>query len=386
MIRSAGVSDPRQPRRLLIVLPGWVGDTVLATPALAAIRRRWPQASIALLGKTHLLELLADGGFADEGIAWGSGSQKPGAGDMLRVASHLRRRAFDTALVLPNSFRSAVQCCMAGIGRRIGYDRDGRGWLLTDGVRPLRANGKFVPVSMVDYYNELARRLDCRQTDRKLRLGTNERDEGTVEALLARRGLSVASPLVVIHAGASFGAAKCWLPERFAEVADRLTDEQAATILLSCGPGEVGIVPAIARMMRRRAHVLNDPPLSIGQLKALIRRSDLLVTNDTGPRHFPIAFGRPVVTIFGSTDPRWTESDHPLERKCLVPVDCGPCMRRVCPLGHHKCMTGVTTEMVVGAARELLALPRRAGASPPPDRGSQRAPDTSLTRQAKLIG
>ena len=159
------------------------------------------------------------------------------------------------------------------------------------------------------------------------------------------------------------------MPERFAEVGDRLIADEGATVLLSCGPGEVEVVPQIGGMMRRGGHALNDPPLSIGQLKALIRRADLLVTNDTGPRHFPIAFGLPVVTIFGSTDPRWTESNHPLERKCLVSVDCGPCMKRVCPLEHHKCMTGVTTEMVVAAARELLAL-RAASAAP----GEQRRP------------
>ncbi len=105
--------------------------------------------------------------------------------------------------------------------------------------------------------------------------------------------------------------------------------------------------------MRHEAIVLDQPVLPLRQLKALVRRSDLLVTNDTGPRHFACAFNVPVVTIFGSTDPRWTETDYALERKIIVPVDCGPCMKRTCPL-DHRCMMRVTAEMVLGAALELL--------------------------------
>jgi len=326
----------------------------LATPTLAAIRRRWPRAHVTLLGKKHLLELLSDGGFADDGLEWNAGSSGAGRADFLRLAGRIRRRGCDTAVLLPNSFRSALLCRLAGIPRRIGYSRDGRGFLLTDRLRPIRQNGKFVPLSMVDYYNQIARRLDCQQIDRRLRLGTSEREEEAVDDLLAGLGLTGARPLVVIHTGASFGSAKCWLPERFAELADRLIAGEGAAVMLSCGPGEVDAVPRIGGLMRQHAHMLTDPPLTIGQLKALIRRCDLLVTNDTGPRHFAVAFDRPVVTIFGSTDPRWTECDHPLEIKCSVPVDCGPCMLRVCPL-DHRCMTGVTVDQVFGAARKLLA-------------------------------
>lgn len=342
------------PHRLLAVLPGWVGDTVLATPALAAIRRRWPDAYVTILGKPHLLDLLADGGFHDDAISWLYGAKKRGRINLRKLASHVRAQSFDTAVLFPNSFRSALLGFLARIPRRVGYARDGRSMLLTDRLPPVKERGEFVPISMVDSYNKLAQRLGCDEIDRQLRLGTHPRDEAYVDALLEKLGVAERRPLVIMHTGASFGSAKCWLPERFAETADRLIDEHGATVALSCGPNEVESVPHIANMMKRRPIVLNDPPLTIGQLKAMIRRSDLLVTNDTGPRHFPVAFGLPVVTIFGSTDPRWTEANHPLERKCMISVECGPCMKRVCPLGHHDCMKGVTTDMVMRAAAELL--------------------------------
>lgn len=362
MLMPSDSTNNAAPQRLLAVLPGWVGDTVLATPALAAIRTRWPGAYVTILGKPHLLDLLADGGFADDAISWFHRAKKPGSINMADLAGHLRSQAFDTAVLFPNSFRSALLCFWARIPRRIGYARDGRSLLLTDRLRPVKERGRFVPISMVDTYNKLAQRVGCDVIDRQLRLGTNPRDEAMVELLLEQRGVAGRRPLVVMHSGASFGSAKCWLPERFAETADRLIEEHGATVALSCGPNEVESVPHIANMMKREPLALTDPLLTIGQLKALIRRSDLLVTNDTGPRHFPVAFGLPVVTIFGSTDPRWTEANHPLERKCMISVECGPCMQRICPLGHHDCMTGVTTDMVMRAAAELLATRAKAWA------------------------
>lgn len=343
------------PQRILAVLPGWVGDTVLATPALHALRTQYPGAHVTLLGKAPLLAVLADGGFADDAVAWTAGAKKPGKINVLKLSRILRERNFDTAVLFPNSFRSALVAWLAGVPRRVGFSREGRGIFLNDKLHPQREGGKFVPVSQVDYYNEIAERVGCERIDRKLRLGTIAADEKTIDDRLHGIGAADHHPLVIVHTGASFGAAKCWIPERFAELGDRLIDELGAAVLLTCGPNEVDSVPQIAAMMRKPAVVLNDPLLSIGELKALLRRIDLLVTNDTGPRHFPIAFDLPVVTIFGATDPRWTETNHPLERKCLIPVDCGPCQQRVCPLGHLKCMTGVTTEMVFTAARDLLA-------------------------------
>jgi heptosyltransferase-2 len=131
-------------------------------------------------------------------------------------------------------------------------------------------------------------------------------------------------------------------------------NEYRAAVFISCGPKEQEIGRAVIASMRNRATLLCPPAHSLGALKALIRRSDLLITNDTGPRHFAIAFGVPVVTLFGSTNPAWTETSFPLERQVQVKVHCGPCQKKVCPL-DHRCMTRITPEMVLEQARQLLA-------------------------------
>ena len=167
-------------------------------------------------------------------------------------------------------------------------------------------------------------------------------------------GIAGHHPLVGINPGASFGISKLWLPERYAAVGDWLIEKHDAQVVVTCGPGEEHLAWKIHDTMRHEAFVVDKPAGTLGQLKALIRRCDLLLNNDTGPRHFAKAFDRPVVTVFGSTHPEWTQTDYPRERIVRVPVDCGPCQKKVCPFEHHQCMTGVTVEMVQEAAQALL--------------------------------
>jgi heptosyltransferase-2 len=157
----------------------------------------------------------------------------------------------------------------------------------------------------------------------------------------------------MINAGAQYGAAKCWLPEHFAAVADRLVERHNATILLSGTPRERRILDAIQRHMTHAAVDLSSKGLTLGSLKEIVRRCDLMITNDTGPRHIAAAFGVPVVTVFGPTHPEWTEIYFPQERKVSVNVFCGPCQKKRCPL-DHRCMREVTPDMVLTQAQQLL--------------------------------
>jgi heptosyltransferase-2 len=189
-----------------------------------------------------------------------------------------------------------------------------------------------------------------------MELFTSPDDERAVEERLRDWGIADQHPLVVINPGASFGPSKLWPAERYAAVADRLAKERGGWVVITCGPGEEPLAWQVRKSMREAAFVVDRPRGTLGQLKALIRRCDLMLGNDTGPRHFAKAFGRPVVTVFGSTHAEWTETDYPLERKVRIAVDCGPCQKKVCPFEHHQCMTGVTVDMVYEAARELLDL------------------------------
>ena len=343
------------PKRLLIVLPNWVGDLVLATPAMRALRTHFAGRHIAFLVKTPLREILSGGDWMDELLCWPSGKTRPKRRQsFLGLAAELRDRQFDTAVLLANSFRSALLARLAGIKRRVGYDRDGRGLLLTDKLLPQKHEGKFIPVPMIRYYNAVARYMGCRDCLERPELFTDRADEAAADEAVRRAG-GEGRPIVVVNPGASFGPAKCWLPSYFAQVADRLIEAHKAAVLICCGPKEVEVARSVASAMRHPATVLANPIMPLGPSKALIRRAALLVTNDTGPRHFANAFGVPVVTVFGPTDPQWTTTESPTERTVMVPVDCGPCMKRVCPL-DHRCMTRATPEMVLAKAGELLAV------------------------------
>jgi heptosyltransferase-2 len=209
---------------------------------------------------------------------------------------------------------------------------------------------------MAHYFNGIARYLGCEKVPQIPILQTVPDDDAAIETFFAHHNLSGARPVVVINPGASYGVAKCWIPDRFAEVADGLIEKQSASVIIVCGPGEVEIAQRIRQSMQNTAIVCDDPILPLGQMAALFKRTDLLVTNDTGARPMAMAFGVPIVTIFGSTDPAWTEVNYPRERKVSIPVDCGPCMKRVCPL-DHRCMTGISSQMVLDAADDLLSEP-----------------------------
>lgn len=341
-------------RRMLVVLPNWVGDLVLATPALKALRTQFADAHITGLLKGHLAEVLSGSDWMDDTVYWPkSRNRQSRRQSFLGLASELRDRNFEYAVLLPNSFRSALLTRLAGIRRRVGYDREGRGLLLTDRLLPHKFDGKYVPVSMIRYYNAIARYLGCRDCPTLPELHTTPEQEQVAAAAIEAAGVGENQPIVVVNPGASFGSAKCWPPEQFAQVADRLASENGAAILIACGPQEVEVAHRVASSMRQKACVLDQPIMRLGPLKALIHRASLLITNDTGPRHFANAFGTPVVTIFGPTDPEWTATEAPNERTLMVSVDCGPCMKRHCPL-DHRCMTRVSTDMVLQEAQALL--------------------------------
>jgi heptosyltransferase-2 len=261
----------------------------------------------------------------------------------------LRSNPFDDAILFPNSLRSALVARLAGARRRIGYDRDARGWLLTDRLQAPRIGRAYKPHPMLDYYAALASAAGCPVDDNRMELFSTPRDESALDARLPHDD----RPLVVLNPGASYGPAKCWPAERYAELADRLADTYGCRVVATCGPAERDIAERLRAAANHPLTIFQDPPLGLGPLKALVRRAQLMVTNDTGPRHFANAFGTPVVTVFGPTDPRWTETDVATERSLMVKVHCGPCMKRTCPL-DHRCMKWVSTEMVLASASELI--------------------------------
>jgi heptosyltransferase-2 len=204
------------------------------------------------------------------------------------------------------------------------------------------------------YYIRIAEQVGCEVADRTLRLGITPEQEQAGAKLAQHYGLDDGRPYAVINPGAAFGAAKCWLPERFAEVCDRLRAELALWAVIVGAPAEVPLMREIARQVKHEVTCCDEPGTTLGTLKVIMRDAALLVCNDTGPRHYGAAFDVPTVTIFGPTHQEWTDTDYAGEVKIQVPVDCGPCQLPECPL-DLRCMTGVTVEMVMGTIHELLS-------------------------------
>lgn len=300
------------PLRLLIVLPSWVGDLVMATPTLRAIREAFPGAFIGGLCRPGLDELLAGSPFFDELHT----ERAQGVMGPKFVAAKVRPRRYDTALLLTNSFSTALITRIAGVPRRIGYDRDARGLLLTDKIKPPTRNGQpFTPEPAVRYYWNLAARFLLPSSRLggaalgPLELSTTPAQSLAADELLRRAGLTPTRPLAVLTPGGN-NPAKHWPSRLYAKLALDLI-AQGWSIALAGSPAETQLTALIASIITRDAdpsRVADLPAhgVTLGTLKAIVQRSSLMVSNDTGPRHIAAAFGVPLVSLFGPTDHRWT--------------------------------------------------------------------------------
>ena len=316
---------------------------------MRSLRRRFPEARITALVRRNCKPLLVGLATLDRVLSY------PPKTGLMKLAGRLKRGGFDAAVLFPNSFKTALLAKTVGIPRRIGYDRDGRGFLLTDKLLPQKDAGKFVPVPTLRYYLGLAGYLGGGAGDGRMELAVTQGDRCDADRVLAAAGVTPESPRpwVLLNPGAQYGAAKLWLPEYFAAVADRFAAERSATVLVSAAPNERPIVGEIRRHAKRGFADLSAHGMTLGALKALCADADLMLTNDTGPRHVAAAVGTRVATLFGPTDPRWTTLDYPREVELMEKVFCGPCQLKTCPL-DHRCMTRLTPERVYAEATRLL--------------------------------
>lgn len=336
-----------------IFWPNWIGDAVMATPAVRALRAHYRDAHIIGVLKPYIGGVVEGSPWHDELIF--HDSRGPWPRRWPAVAWKLRQRNIDFAVLFPNTFRSALIAQLAGCQRRIGFDRYGRGSLLTDRLQPKRdERGRVMPCPIIDDYNRLAVQANCPLPSRRLELFTTELDEAAAARVWHRARFGEETEVVCLNPGAAFGSAKFWSAESFAAVAQKLADQRGCGVLVLCGPSERELVQRIAELSRRPQVVaLADHPLSLGLTKACVRRSALLITTDSGPRHFAAAFDRPVITLFGPTHIAWTETYHPAAIHLQKAVPCGPCQLRVCPL-DHQCMKLLSPEEVFATAVGLL--------------------------------
>lgn len=334
-------------KRILVLAPNWVGDAAMCTPALRALRRHFPDAQLTAAGRASVCDLLEDLPWLDALIRI---PERPSPGKLLTLAGRLRPHGRDIVVVFPHSFRAALLAWLIHGRERIGYARNGRSLLLTRTRAPYRENGTITPIYMAREYLELTALLGCEDDSAGLELGLSDAVTRDIDAQLAR----YARPLIGIAPGAAFGPSKRWMPEAFAATADLIADKHDASFLLLTGPDEESIRDAVIRHANVPFIDLNTRGAGLAALKAVIARLDLLICNDSGPRHIAVAFQRPVVCIMGPTSPKYSEGPYEIGERLQLPLPCSPCQQPECPLEHHRCMRDITPAMVAESALTYL--------------------------------
>jgi heptosyltransferase-2 len=342
---SAGAISREAIRRVLLRLPNWLGDTVMALPTLRSLRGALPAAELWCVGLWAGTVLKNEPGITRHLVPPG------GVGARLAQARRLRQARFDLALVLPNSFETALAARLAGARWRVGYAAEGRTFLLTHALRP--DDG---PIHEVAAYLRLLGPLGVAGPSTApptLPIDPGRRAEA--RRLLAETGLPPGQPRVGLQLGAAFGPSKLWPTDRIATLATRLEARGVHVVLLGSA-GARGLADEVTTKAGAsiRSLVGRDRP---ALLAALVSELDTLVAADSGPAHVAAAVGVPAVTLFGPTDPRLTAPLGPGQRVLWRQPPCSPCFLSECPI-DHRCLRAIEVAEVEAAVVAALAARR----------------------------
>jgi lipopolysaccharide heptosyltransferase II len=341
--------------KLLIRATNWVGDAILALPALRAVRSKFPDAHISILARPYVADIYRGQGVSDDLIAYDPIAEHRGWSGRNRLIASLRSKHFDVALLLQNAFDAAWLAWRAQIPQRIGYARDARSPLLTKAIAVPRPGE--IPPHEKFYYLELVRRagwLDALPKVDHITLQVSDSARHHAAQTLIDAGSRPHARRIAIGAGASYGSAKCWPPGRFAEWANRFLVQNDADVILFGTAAEAPVSHAIIANMHRKPIDLTGKTV-IADLPALLSQCHLFLGNDSGAMHVAAAVGLPVVAIFGPTDPFGTA---PVTPRCTIVQQkpyCSPCFLRRCPT-DHRCMEQLTPDMVEAAVNPWLTV------------------------------
>jgi heptosyltransferase-2 len=343
--------------KILIRAPNWVGDAVISIPALNALRSTQPDDEICVLARPVVADVLSGQPFVDRILQYDFRGRHRGWFGREKLIAELRSEKFDRAVLLQNAFEAAWLAWRAGIPERIGYARDGRGPLLTKAIAVPREGE--IPRHESHYYLELLRRagwIGSTPNVPPIRLQVSDVARAAAESALRSAGARENAWRCAIAPGASYGAAKCWAPERFAHLADRLISECGADVIFFGTPGEKEIAARIRASMKAQAISLVGET-SMRDLAALFASCSAFIGNDSGAMHVAAAAGLPVVGIFGSTDPEGTAPVTEQFTLIREAVSCSPCFLRRCPV-DHRCMARISVDSVFAAAMHLKTSPK----------------------------
>jgi heptosyltransferase II len=341
---------PERVGRVLIRAANWVGDAVMSTPLTAAVRGNFPAAEIVVLAKPWVGPLFEESPDVDRVLTYDARGRHRGAAGKLRLAAELRRERFDLAILVQNAFEAALIPALAGVPIRLGYATDGRGTLLT---HPVPMTRRLKRRHMIDYYLGIVEGAGLRTFGRKQRLPTTPAERIAAEDRLRAMDAGPARPRIGFAPGAAFGTAKQWPPSKYAALARRIGEVwPGASVLVFGGPGDRDLGDRICAEGGPHCRNLAGAT-GLREAVALIERCDRFVTNDSGLMHVAAALEIPLIAVFGPTDAATTYPASRAARIVREPVPCSPCMKRECPLGHHRCMRDISPERVLAALRRM---------------------------------
>jgi heptosyltransferase-2 len=357
---SRQLTDPIVPKfkgffvKLGVFVPNWIGDVVMATPALRALRKyAGPGGTMIGVMRPYVAEVLDGKRWFDASLLY---KKKPGW-HWSALKSQLCELDLDVVVLLTNSFRTGWMAWESGAKQRIGYAGNLRSWMLTTQLYTARRQWTKVGLPPIDSYLNLAYATGCEWEPPTLELATTDADEQAADAAWHQLGLPHPNQVIVLNSGGAFGGSKHWPAEHFAALARRLGMQDGYSVLVNCGPSEREIANQIIKLADcpQVFSLAGLKTLPIGLTKAIIRRARMLVTTDSGPRYFGIAFSRPVVTLFGPTDPHTTRNYYDKETTLTLDLPCQPCWEATCPLSHGRCMSELSVDMVYRATKDLLS-------------------------------
>ncbi len=338
--------------RILVRSANWVGDAIMTTPALHAIRKNFPHAHITLLAKPWVIPVFENSPDIDDIMMYEAQGRHNGLAGLWRLAMDIRKRQFDLAILFQNAFEAALLAFLAGIRHRVGFTTDGRTALLNHRVRSWRPLKRG---HLVDYYLGLLAGAGLTLQGRQLKLFLTEAEMNVARRLIQQKVSATGRPLIGLNPGATFGTAKRWLPERYTKLGKRLISELEAQVFIFGGPKEADVGQQLAAAIGRECIDLSGQT-TLRQAMALIGQCDLFITNDSGLMHVAAALNRPQIVVIGPTDPTATGPSNPNSRLVQVKEAChlSPCLKPHCPIIDHRCMTAISVDMVMSASLTLL--------------------------------
>lgn len=339
----------------MIRAANWVGDAIMTTPVIRAVRKNYPLAQITVLAKPWVIPVYENNPYIDHICRYDSnGRHKRGIGTF-RLANDLKAHRFDLAVLMQNAFEAALICFLAGIKERLGYNTDARGILLN---RSIKMNPILKKGHLIDYYIAILKGAGLLDDGRALDLFLSAQDRAYADSYLKQMGMDAADPVIGINPGATGGTAKRWFPDRYAQLAQRLGQQYKVKVLIFGGPADYELGEYIAGKSNQSCVNISGKT-TLGQAFALIEKCSLFVTNDSGLMHAAAALNVNQVAVIGSTDYVATCPANENSIMVRVPVSCSPCLKDTCPT-DHQCMDKISVDMVMEKCSSFFNPPAEA--------------------------